>query len=229
MRPPPDFNRLARLYRWLEYVSFGPFLWRCRSHFLPQLAECRCALVLGDGDGRFTARLLRANPQIRITAVDASSRMIASLENAAGPHRNRLTTQVADLRKWEPPDTEQYDLIVTHFVLDCLATDEIAALARHLAPYVAPGALWIISEFAIPQSRFGRAVATPVVSFLYGAFRLITGLHQQALPEYRRALGAAGWAVQTESVHLRGLLVSELWTSQLPQTESRLRFHSSIQ
>ncbi len=58
MNPVPNFNRLAQIYRWLEYLSFGPFLWRCRIRFLPDLAHCRRALVLGDGDG---PRLYRAS------------------------------------------------------------------------------------------------------------------------------------------------------------------------
>jgi SAM-dependent methyltransferase len=218
---PPDFNRLASLYRWLEYLSFGPFLWRCRIHFLPQLAHCRHALVLGDGDGRFTARLLHANPQIRITAVDASPKMIASLQNAAAPHRNRLTTEVADLRTWTPRGTEPYDLIVTHFFLDCLSTAEIAALTRRLTPFLAPDALWLISEFAIPESCFGRAIAAPLVFLLYRSFRLLTDLHQQALPEHHRALSASGWAIRSGYPHLKGLLVSELWELWQPPLPER--------
>ncbi|WP_263350851.1 class I SAM-dependent methyltransferase [Acidicapsa acidisoli] len=227
---PPDFSRLARLYRWLEYLSFGPFLWRCRTHFLPQITNCRHALILGDGDGRFTARLLRINLQIRVTAVDASPRMIASLQNAALPHRNRLTTEVADLRIWSPAtaeQAEQYDLIVTHFFLDCLSTGEIAALARRLTPFLAPSALWLISEFAIPQSRFGRAIASPLISFLYRSFRLLTNLRQQALPEHHRALGASGWILHDDQSHLKGLLVSELWGSS-PGGESHPLFDPSI-
>src|SRR6202034_2691193 len=76
----PNFNHLAGIYRWLEYLTFGPFLWRCRVHFLPKLAHCRRALILGDGDGRFTAHLLRENPHLKITAVDGSPRMIQSLQ-----------------------------------------------------------------------------------------------------------------------------------------------------
>ena len=64
----PDFNRIARPYRWLEYLSFGPLLERCRFHRLPQMVDAKRALVLGDGDGRFLARLLRKNPQIQADA-----------------------------------------------------------------------------------------------------------------------------------------------------------------
>ena len=62
MTGPANFDRLARIYRWMELVTFGPLLGRCRYRFLEQLCNCRTALLLGDGDGRFAARLLAANP-----------------------------------------------------------------------------------------------------------------------------------------------------------------------
>jgi SAM-dependent methyltransferase len=231
MNPTPNFNSLARLYRWLEYLSFGPFLWRCRIHFLPQLIRCRCALILGDGDGRFTARLLRTNPDIKITAIDASRRMIESLQQAASPHQDRLTTHVADIRNWQPTQTDQYgqyDLIVTHFFLDCLTTEEIADLTNRLTPYLAPNALWLVSEFAIPPTLYGRTIAAPLVAFLYRAFRLITNLRLKSLPDHPQALVANGWALQAQHTHLNGLLVSQLWQHQPPRPASHCLSSSSI-
>lgn len=212
MPKAPNFNRLAPIYRWLEYLTFGPCLHRCRAHFLPDLQQCRHALILGDGDGRFTAALLRANPAIHVTAIDVSPAMLASLRKRCALHANRLTTQTADLREWTPdPSTPHYDLICTHFFLDCLSTEEIAALAQHITPSLAPDALWVVSEFAIPPNAFGRFAAAPLVWLLYRAFRLLTGLRQQSLPDYPSALASSGWSLKEAETHLSGLLRSEIW------------------
>jgi hypothetical protein len=207
----PHFDRLARPYRWLEYLSFGPFLQRTRTHFLPRLTCCRNALVLGDGDGRFTAALLRANKQVRIHAVDLSPAMLRALTHAAGPDRHRLTTEPADLRHWTPTAAQPVDLIATHFFLDCLATAEIAALAARLTPTTTPGAFWIVSDFAIPSTLYGRFIATPLVAVLYRAFRLLTRLRPQTLPDHTAALAAAGWTLDSQHACLGGLLLSQLW------------------
>ena len=74
-----NFDRVARLYRWAEYLALGPLLERTREHFLPQLAGRRQALVLGDGDGRFLARLLRQQPGLHALAVDTSAVMLRLL------------------------------------------------------------------------------------------------------------------------------------------------------
>ena len=82
-----NFDPLARPYRWLEYATFGRALERCRFHFLPALTGARRALVLGDGDGRFLARLLRANPELEADVVDCSPAMLRLLQRTAQARR----------------------------------------------------------------------------------------------------------------------------------------------
>ena len=84
MNEPPDFDGLAGLYRWMELASFGPWLWWCRCAWLHQLTGCRHALVLGDGDGRFTRRLLEVCPTLTLDAVDASPAMLPALVRRTG-------------------------------------------------------------------------------------------------------------------------------------------------
>jgi SAM-dependent methyltransferase len=224
MNPPPNFNRLARLYRWMELACFGPWLWWCRCACLDSLTECRRALVLGDGDGRFTARLLRATPEkrpkihpdIRIDAVDSSSAMLAALLRRAGPGLARVRAYCADARRWQPANPP-YDLIVTHFFLDCLTTSEIQSLAATLHNAASPSALWLVSEFAVPPGWYGRLLARPLVRCLYWTFGQLTGLTLRALPDHRAALRQSGFTLQKERTFLGGLLVSELWSTKSVQ------------
>jgi len=213
MNPTPNFDGLARIYRWMELASFGPALWRCRCHFLGELQSCRKALVLGDGDGRFTARLLQVNPEIRVDAVDASEAMLRALMGRAGRHRERVRTFCADVRTWEPAG-QDYDLIVSHFFLDCLTTEEVARLARRLRSCILPGAKWLTSDFAVPENRFGKIVARPMVRGLYFAFRGLTGLRVRRLPDYDNALHNEGFSRKSRYDLLGGLLVTELWFAE---------------
>lgn len=207
----PDFNRLASLYRWMEWASFGPFLGLCRRTFLIRLRDCRRALFLGDGDGRFSARLLSAYPHIRVDAVDASPSMVRALVRRAGEHGDRLTTCVADIRAWSPQGDRTYDAVVSHFFLDCLTTAEIRDLARRIYPVLTPNALWVVSEFAVPPTPYGRWFARPLVALLYWAFGGLTGLRVRRLPDHAAAMQQAGFRLLERRSHLLGLLISELW------------------
>ena len=210
----PNFDRLAGVYRWMEMATFGRALWRCRCLFLDELRNCRTALMLGDGDGRFTARLLQENPHVRVEVIDTSKAMLRALLRNAGVHRHRISVHHADARQWLP-GTSRYDLVVSHFFLDCLTTEEVAALAERLRPCTSDQTRCVLSEFAIPAGWFGRLVAQPLVTSLYLAFRLLTCLRVGTLPQHRSALSCAGFVLDQEFHPLDGLLVSEMWVRAL--------------
>jgi SAM-dependent methyltransferase len=212
----PDFDPLAPIYRWMEWCSFGPFLQLCRCTFLRELQSRRRALIIGDGDGRFTARLFEQNRAIRVDAVDASTKMLRALEERSKPHSSRLRTVCADARLWQA-DFARYDLVVTHFFLDCLTTGEVIVLAKRMREAAAPGAAWVVSEFAIPEGWFGRFAARPLIRLLYLAFRWMTRLSVRELPDYSGALRDCGFQLKERRLRLGGLLTSELWEMQPTQ------------
>lgn len=208
---------MARVYRAMEYASFGPMLERCRFFFLPELRDARRALVLGDGDGRFLARLLGACPALHADAVDGSPAMLRRLrERAVGTGAGeRVTTACADLRGYRP-ERRGYDLVATHFFLDCLTDEECRQLAARVRPTLAPGAHWVVSEFEVPEGDALRAgLCRLTIAGLYAAFRVLTGLRVRRLPEWREALRQAGLIRRQRRAWLGGLLVAELW--ELPQ------------
>jgi ubiquinone/menaquinone biosynthesis C-methylase UbiE len=213
--PKPNFDPIARPYRWLEYLTFGPYLEHCRFHYLEQLSSHRRALILGDGDGRFTARLLAANPQITVDAVDSSATMLWLLEQRVfrlgQPARKRLRTIHSDALAFKP-ETAGYDLVATHFFLDCLGIQELATLIANLKPSLAPNATWLISEFAIPTRQPTAAFARLLIATLYRAFRILTGLKTQSLPDYASVFRRNGLSQTSEKSFLGGLLVTQLWS-----------------
>jgi SAM-dependent methyltransferase len=206
-----NFDPLARPYRWLEYATFGVALERCRFYFLPELAHARRALVLGDGDGRFLARLLMINPRLQADVVDISPAMLKHLQKKLDPQaRKRITTHQADARQFPIPD-HTYDLVVTHFFLDCLTAEEIAALTRRIAPHLESNASWIVSEFAIPRGKLPSLLGKFLVSALYRAFGWMTGLPVRELPEHGGVLIRSNFVLEEDKPWLQGLLRSQRW------------------
>jgi SAM-dependent methyltransferase len=200
------FDRIARPYRWMEYMTLGALLQRTRVHFLPELHGCRRAVVLGDGDGRFLAELLRGNPELVADAVDTSEAMLGLLARRTDPAR--VTTHHRSALDFEP--SGPVDLIATHFFLDCLTQDEVDALCLRLAGSLIPGGLWVVSDFRIPDGAM-QWPARLYVGTLYRVFGLLTGLTVRRLPDFASALTAAGLTRMGVRHRLFGLLTGELW------------------
>ncbi len=208
----PNFDYIAAPYRTLEYLTLGRTLEHARFHYLPTVAHATNALVLGDGDGRFVTRLLAANPALHATAVDTSTAMLRLLQRrceAAVPDASeRLRIVQTDALAFTP--SENYDLIVTHFFLDCLSQADLETLVSRLTPSLAPRALWLISDFRIPTG----ALAVPARIFvrgLYLTFRVLTGLRTTHLPNHAAPLTHAGLTRIAHHYSLGGMLTTELW------------------
>jgi cyclopropane fatty-acyl-phospholipid synthase-like methyltransferase len=211
-----NFDRIARPYRWLEYLSFGPWLARCRSAQLAHLTSARHALLLGDGDGRFLARLLAVNPNVTADVVDSSHSMLMLLQHRLrrSGGDQRICLHHADALTWSPTGT--YDLIVSHFFLDCFFPHQLEQLFDSVLPHALPEAKWVISEFAIPRNPFGACFARGTIRWLYRAFGWTTGLRVRALPDFANSLRGRGLILSKDQRYLAGLLCSQLWTLRTP-------------
>ena len=200
---------IARWYRFFEYTAFGRELERRRFEFLAETAGCRHALMLGEGDGRFLQLFLDLNPQATLDYVDSSAEMLSRAKQRAGSHGARVSFHHADALLWTP-GRDDYDLIVTHFFLDCFSESDLALLIAGIAQR-ASQAKWIVSDFHQPQRGFAAVRAACWLKLLYTAFRFTTGLTTRKLPDHRTVLTANGFRLERAIESEAGLLVSELW------------------
>ena len=194
-------DRIARWYRWLEYAGFGRALERRRETFLSDVADAQRVLALGDGDGRALAALLAAAPHACIDYIDVSAQMLELARARAGTEH--VNYRCEDARTAPLPEAE-YDLIVTHFFLDCFNETDLERLIARLADAAKPQAQWLISEFR----GNGWLVRT-----LYLFFRIATGLRTRRLADHHPLLRRYGFRLVRHEDAWRGLLASELWVS----------------
>ena len=202
---------IAHWYRWLEYAGFGRALERRRNAFLADIADARRALVMGEGDGRFLEKLvplLFRNPGAAIDYVDVSARMLELARARAGDCVRYVLGDALAI----PLPEHEYDLIVTHFFLDCFDESDQAALIERVAHAARGNARWLISEFRQPA-----AWARGVVGLLYLFFRVTTGLATNRLADHRPTLQRCGFRMMKEEHARFGLLASELWVRESVQ------------
>lgn len=208
---------LARAYRWFEYAAFAGALERCRFFFLPRMRQSHRVLILGEGDGRFLARLLARNAHTTVDVVDRSAGMIGQARRRVRPaDTNRVRFLQGDALTCLFPQ-KPYDMVVTHFFLDCLSAAEVERLCGKIREVLAEDGAWIVSEFQIPQKGWSRWHARLWVRTMYWFFAWTTGLAVRTLPPYSRILQSNGFAL-TGSRHWRfGLIASECYTVRDPE------------
>jgi ubiquinone/menaquinone biosynthesis C-methylase UbiE len=211
--PRPFFDRLAPAYQALERLTFGGLLHWCRTAHLNRLRECRRALVLGDGDGRFLVDLLRANAEVQVDSLDVSAGMLALARRrvAAIPGAaSRVRFLLADARTDAIP-ASGYDLVVTNFFLDCFRPTELAAVVRRVAGVCSANCAWVDGDFREPTKGWERIAARLTLATMYGFFGVATRLRARKLTDPAPLLVAEGFRLEAEASRLRGFLSSRLW------------------
>src|ERR1700730_12227416 len=107
---------IARYYEVLEHLSFGSYLERSRFAFLGEARTSRKAILCGDGDGRFLARLGQVNAQVEVDFVELSPKMVELAERRVvgmgRTFRQRVRFRVGDVWDFEAR-TDGHDLILT--------------------------------------------------------------------------------------------------------------------
>jgi ubiquinone/menaquinone biosynthesis C-methylase UbiE len=201
---------IARWYQLFEYLVFGRALQRRRLEFLKEVADVRSVLILGDGDGRFTAEFVKQNPQAVVESVDSSARMLQLAERRVGSANVQF--RVGDARTIAL--SGKYDLVVTHFFLDCFTNEELDKLVERITGRCMPNARWLVSEFGLPLAGVPRFAARALIRIMYFFFRVLTGLRVTHLPNYAPVLARNGFQIMQRQTAAGGLLISELFRAQ---------------
>lgn len=208
-----SFDRLAPHYRWMEWLLAGGKLQRCRTAFIRDIPPPHRVLMLGEGNGRCLVELLRAFPDAHFTCVDASARMLGCARARVlkrGLSDAGIEFMHADALRWEPPDA-QFDLLVTHFFLDCFAPEQLAKLVPRLAAAGTAEARWLLADFCEPSSGFAKWRARCILRAMYCFFRRMTRLPARRLTPPDAFLERSGFALSKRLLADWGLLHSDLW------------------
>jgi ubiquinone/menaquinone biosynthesis C-methylase UbiE len=209
-----SFDAVAPWYRTLETVAFGNALQRARVACLAEIQPPARVLIVGEGNGRFLLEVLRMHPSTEIDCVDASERMLELARQRIGDEFSRVSFLHRDIRAWAPPEGN-YDLIVTHFVLDCFPSDQLAEIVEKLSRAAAADANWLLADFSMPARGFARFRARAWLAAMYGFFRLLARIEANELVDPVPFLKSAGFALASKHFFRGGIVKSQLWRRPL--------------
>ncbi len=229
------YDRLARPYRWLEFLVFQGQLWRARVALVgsikKQLPDSPQVLVLGDGDGRLLSHLCKALPTATFTSVEQSEGMIqlqksrvehvgASArvrfihQNAANfSKKNRDQLAVFDNHptRSQPHWNAPYDLLVMAFFSDCFPAETLSRCLPSWLAMIKENGLFYWVDFVQPRSGWRYYLAKPYLDAMHVFFRFTTGLVNKRLVDIDAIVAKESLRLLASENRKDGLIAAKLY------------------
>ncbi len=211
---PANYDRLASVYAFSEYLTFGSQLVKCREAWLAEVRTCQNILLLGDGDGRFSTRLLEGTSTTQLVSLDASLSMLTVARNRRKKREasdDRITNLHCDILQWSAPP-HKFDAVVAQFFFDSFDQETLKKIVAKLKTTLEPTGRLVVSEFNIPKdTRIGNLRGRFTLGILYPLFKLITKLQTRQLADYRSLLMNQGFHLKNEVYFSQKTLVSQIF------------------
>jgi len=209
-----NFDGVASSYLFLETITFGNQLQKCRTSMISHLTNSKRALVLGEGNGRFLEAFCKANPLAEILVIDESPRMLdlakRRIANANPPINNQIEFRCANVFEILPL-SGTFDLIVCNFFLDCFTSSEIGHLMGLFRQMLFGEGLLVVGDFRKPHSIFGKIIGLFILKFMHIFFKKTAGISATELTDLHAILLERSFQKAVEKKLFFGFLNSSIW------------------
>lgn len=146
-------------------------------------------LYLGGGTGEnLPAMLERIGDSGKLVYVEASERMIEKARSSVGTESSSrlIFLHQAD---FEPIPLDQYNIVVTQYLLDILEDRDLAALAQAVNKRTDVNSRWIFVDFfPVKKKRY-------LLGLMILFFRIFTRNPRKGLPDYSEFFSQSGWTI----------------------------------
>lgn len=208
MRKSIDFSILAPIYDFLGTIVFWGALHKSQIHFLDRLPKSPKVLIVGGGTGRFLIDLLKSGKVEEVDYIDISPGMIAKARKKVGVLGKLEQVQFL-CGGMESIPSEKYDLICTHYILDCFNEEELLELVPKFKEVLRESGMLHFSDFYLDSSS--SILRRSFVGFLYFFFRILCGLKTKNLPGFKKLFEKFGFKEEAEEYLFCRLLRTALY------------------
>ena len=205
-----NFDGVASIYLFLETITFGNQLQKCRTSMISHLTNSKQVLVLGEGNGRFLEAFCKANPLAELLVIDESPRMLdlakRRIANANPPINNQIEFRCANVFEILPL-SGTFDLIVCNFFLDCFTSSEIGHLLGLFRQMLLESGSLVVGDFRKPHSIFGKFI----LKIMHVFFKKTAGISATELTDLHAMLLESSFQKTVEKKLFFGFLNSSIW------------------
>ncbi|MBB6612231.1 class I SAM-dependent methyltransferase [Pontibacter sp. Tf4] len=209
MPPTPDsgFDRVASFYDPLARLVYGSALQDAQQWLLPHIPAGASVLLIGGGSGWLLQQVLQKTSPKHILYLEASEKMLQKAKQL------NPGTPVVSFRHGTEADLlphEQFDVIITPFLLDLFPDARLAELMQRLCYSLAPNGRWLFADFWPVQHNppFWQKL---LAKSMYLFFGFLSNVRGRLLPDYSRHFTSLGLQEQHSAAFYKGFVQAKIF------------------
>jgi tRNA (cmo5U34)-methyltransferase len=207
-----SYDRIAPVYDRLAGVVFGSAIRDAQRVHLGALQNAHEILIVGGGTGWLLVDVLSIHPQVRVTYVEASERMI-ELARKQISDSDSLRVEFIHGTHEMLSQPEAFDAVIINFFVDMFTTAALAEIVARLNIALQPAGQLFCTDF-VDDKGWQKMF----LKLMYAFFRLATGLRNQRLAPWRKIIADNGFELAQSSLFWSGFICSQRFR-KIPPTE----------
>jgi ubiquinone/menaquinone biosynthesis C-methylase UbiE len=201
------FNHIARWYDIVAQVVFFGAIKKSQINNLQSLDTAKSVLVIGGGTGWIINEIWQQNPNIYITYIDQSSKMIQmaqrrSLEGDVIFHNKDYLDTVTD---------QTYDTIICNFFLDVFTEKDLETVVQKMKRQLNPDGKILFTDFVAGKNH--HLIKRSLIKTMYWFFKCTNALSNTTLPNYHTAFLRANLDYTDEKKYYYNMISSRVYKS----------------
>lgn len=213
--PDSGFHYTAPFYDRLAKFVYGNSLQQAQLALLPFLPRQGRLLVIGGGSGWILEQVLQTEKQLDILYLDAAPAMLerarAKYTKFSHPHNCTVKFRLGNEQQLQPQ--EQFDVILTPFLLDLFPPQRLQQLMQKLHTALVPDGLWLLADFW-PAQQPPPLWQKVLVWGMYMFFGAISGVEARQLPDYGAHFSSFGLSEKYSSSFYGGMVQAKAFANR---------------
>jgi tRNA (cmo5U34)-methyltransferase len=202
-----QFNKLAVIYDQLAGLIFGKSIEHAQIRFFDCLPHAGHVLILGGGTGWILKRLFAVRPELVVTYIEASDKMIELARKQAGHQAAQVKFIHGAL---DDIHADNYSVVITNFFLDLFTESELKILIAKLRHAGAKDFKWFATDFVSPVTTTHKIL----LKVMYLFFKVTCNIHARELPEWQIVLQNNGFRQLRSEAFYQNFIHSTVYVNE---------------
>lgn len=203
MKSHKRFDKLSIIYDLLVNIVFVRAIQKSQIALIKRVENAHEWLILGGGTGWILDEIFKIHPDVKITYVEASQKMISKARRKEPQGKVNYVLGSID----QIPPEKNYDVVMTAFFWDMFSTKKAVRMKQAIDQKIKNDAIWLLADFKNTDIWWQEIL----IKVMYWFFRFTCHIEASELPDFDQIFIRGKHTKQFRDTFYNGMIESTVY------------------